>query len=67
MYAECDSMDQEKCALPHFARPPKDLDTSGQVKMHLTSFRVPALGCFEYLYPTNFAHDANATVTIVHR
>lgn len=61
-----DSMDQEKCAVPHWPRPPKCLDDSATVKMHVTAARVPGVGVDAFLYNNNFPHDANTTVTILH-
>lgn len=60
-------MDQEKCALPHYPRPPKCLDDSATCKMHLTAAHVVGVGWQHYLYSNNFAHDANTTVTILHK
>jgi hypothetical protein len=64
---EMDSMDQEKCAVPHYAQKSKLLNTSSLAKMHLTTCRVPGTGTFDYLYTTNFPHDSNTTVTCLHR
>ena len=60
-------MDQSKAALPHRCRPPKDLDESSLVKLHITCVRAPGVGVFEYVYSNNLAHDANTTVTVLHR
>ena len=60
-------MDQAKCALPHRARPGKDIDESALVKMHVTCVRAPGTGVWEYVYSNNLAHDANTTVTILHK
>jgi hypothetical protein len=62
-----DSMDQEKCALPHFARPSKILEDSSLVKMHVTMAKVNGQSVHEFLYTNNFPHDANTTVTILFR
>ena len=62
-----DTMDQNKCALPHFARESKASDDKAAIKMHVTACRVVGVGMLEYVYTNNFAHDANTTVTILHR
>lgn len=64
---EMDTMDQEKCALPHYPRPPKCLDDSASCKTHVTAAHVVGVGWQHYLYTNNFAHDANTTVTILHK
>ena len=64
---EMDSMDQEKCSLPHFPRDPKCLDDSAVVKMHVTMAKVLGKAVHEYVYTNNFAHDANTTVTVLFR
>jgi len=35
--------------------------------MHITSAHVIGVGYQHYLYTNNFAHDANTTVTILHK
>jgi hypothetical protein len=62
-----DSMDQEKCALPHYPRPPKCMDDASTCKTHITAANVVGLGFQYFLYNNNFAHDANTTVTILHK
>ena len=64
---EFDSMDQEKCSLPHFPRDPKVNDGVDLVKMHVTAVRVEGIAVLEYVYTNNFAHDANTTVTVLHK
>lgn len=66
LYVEMDSMDQEKTAIPHFAIPPKSLEDTGKVKVHVTCARVPSINkVYEYLYTNNLAHDSNTTVTVL--
>jgi len=66
LYIEMDSMDQEKTSVPHYANPPKCLEDTGKMKMHVTCARVPSINkCFEYVYTNNLAHDSNTTVTIL--
>lgn len=67
MFVEMDSMDQAKTALPHFAKPCKLLNETAVVKMHVTAARVVGVGMQQYLYTNNIPHDANCTVTILHR
>ena len=67
MYVEMDSMDQEKCAVPHFAVEPKCIDDSAKVKMHVTAVKVAGVGMQEYVYTNNFPHDASTTITVLHR
>jgi len=67
VYVEMDTMDQNKAAIPHHYRPQKDLDESALVHMHVTCVRVPGLGVMEFLYDNTFPHDANTTITVLHR
>lgn len=67
LYVEMDSMDQMKCSLPHFHQPSKDFDHKHAVPNIVTCVRVPGECCLEFVGTNNFAHDANYTVTVLHR
>lgn len=62
-------MDQNKSAMPHFSRKPKCVSNAEAdlMKMHVTAGRVTGRAVHEYVYTNNLAHDANTTVTIVHK
>lgn len=62
-----DSMDQQKVACPHFWRLPKNLDSNAVVPLHVTALRIPGHGVIEFTYVNNLPHDANTTITCLHR
>lgn len=64
---EIDSMDQQKCALPWFHHPSKEVDSKCHIPTVVTNVRVPGVCCLNYLSNNNFAHDANLTVTVLHK
>ena len=66
-YIEMDSMDQAKCSIPHFRQPHKDFNAQAAVPTILTCARIPGIACLEYVYNNNFPHDANTTVTVLHK
>lgn len=67
MFIEADSMDQNKTALPHFARRSADVLEAALVPYHVTCVNIPGLGIWEWVYNDNLFHDANTTVTALHR
>ena len=67
MYVEMDSMDQMKSSLPHFKTQAKCMEDNVKIKTHVTAVMIPGVGTQEYVYTTNFAHDANTTITVLHR
>ena len=67
LYMEMDSMDQAKCALPHFQGDTKDLDDKATVATVVTNVRVPGVCMLDYVYNNNLPHDSNTNVTILHK